>query len=161
MYCRQSATGERERERGEGVGEREGGGTREEVGEREGRGRERVMVSALVIGRRGRGNESGMVENMKGERQREGREKGERLKSSVYVTTPIQTAGTINTVTLSLLTTPTKHQSHSQSAAYLLGLSWFFLVCWFLLGLGSILRWAMNTTGRPLNFFSSSLTSRP
>ena len=133
------------------MGEREGGGTREEVGEREGRGRERVMVSALVIGRRGRGNESGMVENMKGERQREGREKGERLKSSVYVTTPIQTAGTINTVTLSLLTTPTKHQSHS----------WFFLVCWFLLGLGSILRWAMNTTGRPLNFFSSSLTSRP
>ena len=45
------------------MGEREGGGTREEVGEREGRGRERVMVSALVIGRRGRGNESGMVEN--------------------------------------------------------------------------------------------------
>ena len=32
------------------------------MGEREGRGRERVMVSALVIGRRGRGNESGMVE---------------------------------------------------------------------------------------------------
>ena len=64
------------------MGEREGGGTREEVGEREGRGRERVMVSALVIGRRGRGNESGMVENRKGERQREGREKGERLKSS-------------------------------------------------------------------------------
>ena len=40
------------------MGEREGGGTREEVGEREGRGRERVMVSALVIGRRGRGNDS-------------------------------------------------------------------------------------------------------
>ena len=39
-------------------------------------------MSALVIGRRGRGNESGMVENRKGERQREGREKGERLKSS-------------------------------------------------------------------------------
>ena len=41
----------------------------------------------------------------------------------------------------------------------LLGLSCFCLVRWFLFGLGRILRWAMNTTGRPLNFFSNSRTN--
>ena len=80
MYCRQSATGERERggSGGERRGWNEGGGGgkgRQREGESDG-------VSALVIGRRGRGNESGMVENRTGERQREGREKGERIKSS-------------------------------------------------------------------------------
>ena len=50
--------------------------------------------------------------------------------------------------------------STSLCQTYLLGLSCFCLVRWFLFGLGRILRWATNTTGRPLNFFSNSRTKR-
>ena len=76
-----------------GGGEREGGGTREKVGKGKVE-RGRVMASALVIGRRGGENESGMVENRKGERQREGREKGERLKSSCVCQFKLQAQST-------------------------------------------------------------------
>ena len=87
--------------------------------------RGRVMASALVIGRRGGENESGMVENRKGERQREGREKGERLKSSC-VCNKSNSNCRHNQHRHSLLT-PTKHRSHSQSASLPPGSELFLL----------------------------------
>ena len=54
---------------------------------------------------------------------------------------------------------PLLHYQRPHARTHLLGLSCFCFVLWFLFGLERMRRWAINTTGRPLNFFSSSLTS--